>query len=155
MQQCASNIVLFEKLDDTSSRFYFAGLHHPFIKDNEYVQDEQIEFLLNKINQLNNNWKCPVIIAGDFNAKPNYKVYEIMNDKSYESVYKTANGVENAYTTVNSFTCQRMTLDYIFINNKCIVQGVEPIDTDYLEKTDIPNNTFPSDHMYLIANIQV
>ncbi len=155
LQQCASNIVLFEKLDETSNRFYFAGLHHPFIKDKELIQDEQIEFLLSKIDKLNNNWKLPVIIAGDFNAKPTYKVYGIMNDKGYESAYKIANGVENKYTNTNSFTGQRMTLDYIFVNSQCQVKNVEPIDSDYLEKTDIPNNTYPSDHIHLIANIQV
>jgi mRNA deadenylase 3'-5' endonuclease subunit Ccr4 len=155
LQQCASNIVLFEKLDETSNRFYFAGLHHPFIKDKEFIQDEQIEFLLSNIDKLNNNSKYPVIIAGDFNAKPTYKVYEIMNDKGYESAYKIANGVENLYTTTNSFTGQRMTLDYIFVNDQYRVKKVEPIDSDYLEKTDIPNNTYPSDHIHLIANIQV
>ncbi len=153
LQQCASNIILFEKLDESNNRFYFTGLHHPYLKEHEEIQDKQIEFLLSCIDKLNNNWKLPVIVAGDFNARPASKVYEIMNNKGYESVYKIVNGSENKYTTTNSFTGQRMTLDYIFVNNKCVVKNVEPIDSDYLEQTNIPNENFPSDHMHLISNI--
>lgn len=155
LQQCASNIILFEKLDDTTNRFYFTGLHHPFVKDHEEIQDEQIIFLLKKINKLNTNYNFPVIIAGDFNAKPTYRVYNIMNKEGYSSAYKIANGVENKYTTSNSFTSQKMTLDYIFVNEKCKVKSVEQIDFDYLENNNIPNENYPSDHMFLIANIEI
>ncbi len=155
LQQCGSNIILFEKLDETSNRFYFTGIHHPFIKDYENIQDEQIEFLLNEINKVNTNYKLPVIISGDFNSKPDSKVYEIMGSKGYSSVYRIANGKENTYTTTNSFTNQRMTLDYIFVNNRCTVKNVEPIDAEYLEKVNIPNESYPSDHMHLIANISI
>ena len=155
LRQTASNIVLFEKLDETSKRFYFTGIHHPFIKERESIQDEQIIFLLNEIAKLNSNYNLPVVIAGDFNAKPTYEVYNIMNKQGYSSVYKIATGTENKYTTTNSFTEQRMTLDYIFVNDKCTVVNVEPIDSEYLEKVNIPNNTFPSDHMHLISNISI
>jgi mRNA deadenylase 3'-5' endonuclease subunit Ccr4 len=155
LRQCASNIVLFEKLDDSANRFYFTGLHHPFVKENEEIQEKQIDFLLNQVGMLNKNYELPVIIAGDFNSKPPSKVYEIMNSKGFNSVYKIANGVENAYTTTNSFTNQRMTLDYIFVNDRCRVINVNPIDSDYLERVNIPNENFPRDHMYLITNIVI
>lgn len=155
LQQCASNIILFEKLDDTNNRFYFSGLHHPYVKDHEEIQDEQIIFLLKKITKLNANNNLPVIIAGDFNAKPTYRVYNIMNREGYSSAYKIINGVENKYTTSNSFTKQKMTLDYIFVNEKCKVKSIEQIDFDYLEHNDIPNQNYPSDHMFLIANIEI
>ena len=155
LQQCASNIILFEKLDDTNNRFYFTGLHHPFIKDNESIQDEQIEFLLDTIDKLNAHYKLPVIISGDFNAKPTYKVYEIMGTRGYTSAYKIATGTENTCTSVNSFTGMRMTLDYIFVNDKCTVKSISPIDTDYLEQVNIPNDTYPSDHIHLLASISM
>ena len=155
LHQCASNIILFEKLDDTNNRFYFTGLHHPYVEDHEEIQDEQIIFLLNKINKLNTNYKLPVIMAGDFNAKPSYRVYDIMNREGFSSAYKIINGVENTYTNSNSFTNQKMTLDYIFVNTKCQVKSVEQIDSAYLDQVNIPNENFPSDHMYLIANISI
>jgi len=153
LQPCVSNIVLFEKLDESNGRFYFTGLHHPFIKDHELVQDEQIEFLLDTIDKLNAHYKLPVIIAGDFNAKPTYKVYETMGTRGYSSAYKILTGVENLYTTTNSFTGQRMTLDYIFVNDQCKVKSVNPIDANYLERVNIPNESYPSDHIHLCANI--
>lgn len=155
LQQCASNIILFEKLDESNSRFYFAGLHHPFIKDQESIQDEQIEFALDTIEKLNVNYKLPVIISGDFNSKPDSKVYEIMSTRGYSSAYKIATGAENTCTTVNSFTGMRMTLDYIFVNAKCKVKSVNPIDSDYLERVNIPNESYPSDHIHLIADINI
>ena len=66
------------------------------------VQDKQINFLLEKINELNNN-KFPVIIAGGFNSKPTSNVYQIMNNNNYNSVYKIFNGNENKYTAVNTY----------------------------------------------------
>ena len=149
---CVSNIVLFEKLND-DMRFYFTGLHHPFVKENVTVQDKQINFLLEKINELNSN-NFPVIIAGDFNSKPTSNVYQIMNNNNYNSVYKIFNGDENKYTAVNSFTNERFTLDYIFIDKKSTVKDVYQIDKT-LENNNIPNKVFPSDHVFLIANISI
>jgi mRNA deadenylase 3'-5' endonuclease subunit Ccr4 len=154
LQQCVSNIILFEKLDD-ESRFYFSGLHHPYVRENVDVQNKQIKFLLEKINILNYNYNFPVLIAGDFNSQPTSKVYQIMNDNNYNSVYKIFNNIENKYTTTNSFTNERFTLDYIFINNKCKVTNVCQVDEQYLEHNNIPNTTFPSDHVFLIANITI
>ena len=149
---CVSNIVLFEKLND-DMRFYFTGLHHPFVKENVTVQDKQINFLLEKINELNSN-NFPVIIAGDFNSKPTSNVYQIMNNNNYNSVYTIFNGDENKYTAVNSFTNERFTLDYIFIDKKSTVKDVYQIDKT-LENNNIPNKVFPSDHVFLIANISI
>jgi mRNA deadenylase 3'-5' endonuclease subunit Ccr4 len=149
---CVSNIILFEKLND-DIRFYFTGLHHPYVKEDIMVQDKQINFLLEKINELNNN-KIPVIIAGDFNSKPTSNVYQIMNNNNYNSVYKIFNGNENKYTAVNSFSNERFTLDYIFIDKKSTVKDVYQIDKT-LENNNIPNKTFPSDHVFLIANISI
>jgi mRNA deadenylase 3'-5' endonuclease subunit Ccr4 len=152
LQPCASNIILFEKLND-EKRFYFTGLHHPFIKENQNIQSKQISFLLQQINELNNNYNYPVIIAGDFNAEPTYDVYKIMNANKYNSAYKIFNGVENKYTASNSYVKKTFTLDYIFINNKCVVKNVHKVDDKYFKNNYIPNEEFPSDHMFLIANI--
>jgi len=152
LQPCVSNIILFEKLND-EKRFYFTGLHHPFIKESLNVQNKQIKFLLQQINELNNNYNYPVIIAGDFNAEPTYDVYKIMNTNKYNSAYKIFNGVENKYTASSSYSNKTLTLDYIFINNKCVVKNVHKVDDKYFINNYIPNEEFPSDHMFLIANI--
>ena len=151
LEPCVSNIILFEKINN-EKRFYFSGLHHAYIK-NEEIQSEQINLVLKKITKINNNYNYPVIIAGDFNSKPSSNVYKIMNDNKYNSSYKIINGDENKYTSSNTHTKQKLTLDYIFINEKCKVKSIEPIDANYLENNNIPNETFPSDHMFLIANI--
>jgi endonuclease/exonuclease/phosphatase family metal-dependent hydrolase len=124
-----------------------------FCKKNVTVQDKQLNFLLEKINELNSN-NFPVIIAGDFNSKPTSSVYQIMNNNNYNSVYKIFNGVENKYTAVNSFTNERFTLDYIFIDKKSTVKDVYQINKT-LENNNIPNKVFPSDHVFLIANISI
>lgn len=81
-----------------------------------------MNFLLQKINELNNNYDLLVIIAGDFNAQPTFNVYTIMHNNNYNSAYKIFNGIENKYTASNSFMKELFVLDYIFINKKCIVK---------------------------------
>jgi len=76
-----------------------------------------------------------------------------MNANKYNSAYKIFNGVENKYTASNSYLNKTFTLDYIFINNKCVVKNVHKVDDKYFKNNYIPNKEFPSDHMFLIANI--
>ena len=154
LQPCVSNIILFENINN-NKRFFFTGLHHPYVQKNINVQIDQLNFLLYKINKLNNNYNLSVIIAGDFNAQPTSDIYKIMNDNNYNSVYKIFNGVENKYTASNSFMNETFVLDYIFINNNCTVKNVHQIEKKYFENNNIPNETFPSDHMFLIAYITI
>jgi mRNA deadenylase 3'-5' endonuclease subunit Ccr4 len=143
-----SNIVHFE-VNNSGTRFFFIGLHHPYSKEN--IQKELIDFLLKKINKLNNNYDYPVIICGDFNIKPSDLVYNIMVSNNYNSTYKLFNGVENKYTISNDHF--KNTLDYIFINNKCKVIDVVQIDENFMKNNILPNKIFPSDHMFLVSSI--
>ena len=153
LKPCVSNIVLFEKLDD-DKRFYFVGLHHYNNPKEEDVKEFEITLLLGKLFYKNSIHNYPIIICGDFNAVPTSKVYEIITKKNkLNSAYKLFTGSDAKLTV--SVPHFKDTLDYIFVNDLCKVINMKLIDEDYLMKNEIPNENYPSDHMYLVADIEI
>ena len=152
LQPCASNIVLFEKLSD-NQRFYFVGLHHYHNPKEEDVKEFQITYLLGKLAYKNQIYDYPVIMCGDFNSVPTSKVYGLIEKNGFQSTYKLFTGKEVKLTiSVPHF---KDTIDYIFVNNKCKVISVKLINEDELKEHEIPNESYPSDHMYLVAELEL
>jgi mRNA deadenylase 3'-5' endonuclease subunit Ccr4 len=150
IKPAVSNIVQFE-INSDNKRFYFTGLHHPHIQKEE-IPNEYIEFLLKKINKINDINNLPVIVCGDFNSIPSSTLYKIMEANKYESCYKLINKKENKYTIASHDF--KNCVDYIFIKN-CKVTSVEPINEEYLKNNVMPTKDFPSDHMFLVATIKI
>jgi endonuclease/exonuclease/phosphatase family metal-dependent hydrolase len=152
-RESVSNIVLFETNNESNSRFYFVGVHNHYNPIDSVTQDAHMNYLLKLIkrNTVINDY--PVIMCGDFNATPSHSVYDIIYKNKYESVYKKFYGEEAKYTFASEHF--RGAMDYIFVNDKCKINNVKEIDFDYLEKNNIPNDDFPSDHMYLFADIKI
>lgn len=121
-----------------------------------------------------------VIFCGDFNSKPDSKVYELLNSGStkypyygklkiknkFSSFYKLLHGDELNITTHTSNLFTRKfteTIDYIWITpdlipiNILLVNTREEIDNNYKNKNKnfMPNKTEPSDHYCLAVNLSV
>ena len=49
---------------------------------------------------------------------------------------------------------QKTDKQHILDNPDTYIGSVEQIDSDYLELNNIPNDKFPSDHMFLVESLQ-
>jgi mRNA deadenylase 3'-5' endonuclease subunit Ccr4 len=121
-----------------------------------------------------------VIFCGDFNSKPDSKVYELLNNGStkypyygklkiknkFSSSYKLLYGDELNITTHTSNLFTRKfteTIDYIWITpdlipiNSLSINTREEIDNNYKNKNKnfMPNKTEPSDHYCLAVTMSV
>ena len=145
------------------------------------IKNLQAFIIMKYIEKISTN-KFPIILAGDFNSKPDSSAYYgitkgisknkfDMEDLKYpkpfintpntfttlpmKSAYKEVFGKEPDYSnyTLNF----KSTLDYIFFNKYVnIIAALEEINKEYLEKySSIPNNDFPSDHFLQSTIIKI
>jgi len=112
-----------------------------------WARSYSIDLILQNIKQNNKIQKMPVIITGDFNARPNSKVIDkLMNNEviNLTNVF-TGEGTYHGmkYEHGKFYTRQ---YDYIFVSDDINVNNV------YLDKT-AHENIYPSDHYPLIAGL--
>lgn len=99
---------LLDKIN--GKRFRVINIHLDHIHDEARINE--INFVLNKIEQLNINDNIPFIIAGDFNAEPDSKVIELCNNYSYDKIFDITSSIEITY---HDYGNDNMKIDYIYV----------------------------------------
>lgn len=108
-----------------------------------------IDLILENIKHQNEIEQMPVILTGDFNARPDSKViYKLMNNDCIKLI--------NVFTGEGTYHGMRYKYgkyyhrqyDYIFVSDDINVNAV------YLDKT-VHDNIYPSDHYPLIAELVI
>ena len=106
------------------------------------VHYEEIEKVLDDLNG-----KYCLIIAGDFNSKPDSKVYEYFNEKLTSSYSNFPNEKEAPITAHGG-----LILDYIWYSNHSL-ECVEILDIpeELRKEESFPSINYPSDHISLMS----
>ena len=108
--------------------------------------------------------KYPIFIIGDFNAEPNYScIIQFLENKNI-SAKSLFDFNELEYTTYNvKDILYRRILDYIFFVGKnkehrdkeLIVISTEKAKPAFDEKIGLPNDVYPSDHLFLKTKVEL
>ena len=129
---------------------------------NENIRIKQINKLFYNMandNNLKNLKINKIIICGDLNTNPNSNCVKNILDNKFISVFDISKESENDgnYTMVIDTVdegLKKLKFDYIFINNNIeILNKTLPINYLDFEK-GLPNENFPSDHIYLFAEFK-
>lgn len=111
---------------------------------------ESAGLILKKINELN-TFNFPVILMGDFNAKPNSIPITVlkntMND-SREVAIQQPFGPEGTFNSFHFTRIPKKRIDYIFIS-----KGSEVEVEKYAVLNNSKNNKYPSDHFPIYVEI--
>ena len=98
-----------------------------------------------------------MILCGDFNADPTESVYKTISTR-FSSAYKQALKDEPVFTTWTKRQTEKemkRTLDYIFYTESDFkVSAVVSLTSPSLMKP-IPNIEYPSDHLSLVAHLNL
>ena len=151
-------------LDKKSGNKFIVIVAHLKAKEpNENIRIGQINHLMKFIEQ-NFLRKYPIFILGDFNAEPSYTCVknlfknEELNAKSLLDLtkldYSTIKLREKMYKRI---------IDYIIfiskekdnINNELIIKKAERAKPEIDESIGLPNDKFPSDHLFLKADVDL
>lgn len=94
------------------------------------------------------------IICGDYNASPDATCVNLM-DKEYKSVFGFEKDVHTIVIDTVDEGLKKLYFDYIFYNKNLTVLN-KKMPSEYLDyNKGIPNETFPSDHLYLSCEFGV
>ena len=151
-------------LDKKSGNKFIVIVAHLKAKEpNENIRIGQINHLMKFIEQ-NFLRKYPIFILGDLNAEPSYTCVknlfknEELNAKSLLDLkkldYSTIKLREKMYKRI---------IDYIIfiskekdnINNELIIKEAERAKPEIDESIGLPNDKFPSDHLFLKADVDL
>ena len=151
--------IITEKI--TNNKFAIIVVHLKAKAENENIRLGQIEHVIKYIEG-NLLGKYPIFIMGDFNAEPSYTcIKKLLENKNINA--KSLFDLQTLdFTTIKlRDTLYRRVIDYIFFIGKKkedkelkiinVEKGKPIID----EKIGLPNNVFPSDHVYLKAQIEL
>lgn len=124
---------------------------------NENIRIKQVDNLLYCINNDKNILKYKInkfIICGDFNTGPSSKCIKQMNDNHFHSIFENEDENDKSYTMVIDTLdegIKKLKFDYIFKSNTVNIYN-KHMATEYLDfEKGIPNENFPSDHIFLQA----
>lgn len=137
-------------LDKQSNKqFYFVNTH--FDHQSANARKKSAEFILKVTKKLDPD--LPVILTGDFNAKPGSLPYKILtSDRKFDDLWKTAEKrINEDLGTFNGFDDPSgggpdKRIDWILGKGNLITNAIEIIN-------DQRNGQFPSDHFPVIADI--
>lgn len=138
---CTAAVV---KHDDKYIRVYNTHLDNI----SHWARMYSVDLILDNIKHYNKSCRLPVIITGDFNARPDSKVIsKLMNNNiiNLTNVY-TGGGTYHGGMSYKRDKFYKRQYDYIFVSDDINVNDV------YLDKT-VHDNIFPSDHYPLIAEL--
>ena len=147
----------------TNNKFLIIVVHLKSNSDYEKARLSQIDHIMKYIEE-NHLGKYPIFIIGDFNAEPNYScIIQFLENKniSAKSLFDF-NKLE--YTTYNiKEVLYRRILDYIFFVGKnkdnrdkeLIVINTEKAKPAFDEKIGLPNDVYPSDHLFLKTKVEL
>ena len=111
---------------------------------------ESVGLILKKINELN-TFNFPVILMGDFNAKPNSipitELKNTMND-SREVVIQQPFGPEGTFNSFQFTRIPKKRIDYIFVSKRKDIEVQK-----YAVLNNSKNNKYPSDHFPIYVEL--
>ena len=129
---------------------------------NENIRIKQVNQLFYSMandKNLNNLKINKIIICGDLNTNPDSECIKIITNNKFNSVFDISEQSKNDgnYTMVIDTVdegLKKLKYDYIFTNNNIeILKKILPINFLNFEK-GIPNENFPSDHIYLFTEFK-
>ena len=106
----------------------------------------------------------PIFIVGDFNAEPNYSCTVKFLENKNICAKSLFNLNEIDFITIKlRDKLYRRVIDYIFyigknkdnIDNELGVLKTEKAEPTLDEKVGLPNDVFPSDHLYLKGEVEL
>ena len=98
---------------------------HIYEEETNPERVEQIDFLLNKIEEINNQ-NYPQILMGDFNSEPDWEEIKKILGQNYTDTFTAANPEESGYTWSALNASKR--IDYIFSSSDFVVDDSVVID---------------------------
>ncbi len=148
LERIASWVKLKDK--NTGIEFLFMNVHLDHV--GKEARNNSIDLLLEKTKEYGDN--LPVILTGDFNARPTSEIIQKMVNSENEYYLKDSRSiatvVEGAEGTFHDFKEEpnhpEGRIDYIFVNNKIEVSKYLSIDKKL-------NGIFLSDHVPIFAEI--
>ena len=151
------------KHKETNEKFVIIVLHFRSNINNENIRLGQISHLMEYIEE-NYLGKFPIFILGDFNAEPNYSCMKKFIENKNISPKSLYDLNELKYTSfiINGVLYKRI-LDYIFFISKnkenedkeLKILNCEKAQPVIDEKFGLPNEEYPSDHLYLKAKVKL
>tara|TARA_R110002167_G_scaffold73727_1_gene206473 strand:- start:8505 stop:9419 length:915 start_codon:yes stop_codon:yes gene_type:complete len=147
-------IVTWGKFKDkvTEESFFIFNTH---FDNRENAREKSAKLLLEKVHHIAG--RSQAIVIGDFNSKNESQTYQILtvSNKKNKGLFDTAKLAKNKYGpdwTFHSFGSvpvkNRERIDYIFSNKKVKVK-------QYVSISEQRGNLFPSDHLPILAHIQL
>ena len=147
----------------TNNKFMVIVVHLKSKANSENIRIGQVEHLMKYIEN-NHLGKYPIFILGDFNAEPNYESIKKLLENKNINVKSLFDLDKLDFTTIKKRdSLYRRIIDFIFfipknkdnkdkeINIINVERGNPIID----EKIGLPNDIFPSDHLFLKTKIEL
>ncbi len=142
-------ICSWAKLKDknTGKNFFFFSVHYDH--RGQIARVESSKLMLKKINEIAG--KTPVVLVGDFNSFPDAEAISILYSGLNDAYRVTKQPPYGPVGTANGFNWERELtdrIDYIFCSDKVDV-------LKYGSLTDFKEKRYPSDHLPIMAKIQI
>ena len=146
-----------------NNNFMIIALHLISKEENENIRLNQVQHLMKYIED-NHLGKYPIFILGDFNAEPNFSCIQkfLENKKLGAKSLFNLNELDYTHYIFKQKICRRI-FDYMFfvpkdknnIDNELKVLNAERGKPAIDENIGLPNEVFPSDHLFLKAKLEL
>ena len=163
-QKTGQNMVVILINDKkTNNKFMIIAVHLLSKEENEKIRLNQIQHLMKYIED-NHLGKYPIFIVGDFNAEPNFSCIQKFLENKKLCVKSIFNLNELDYTHFNiNEKLNRRILDYMFfiakdkdnIDKELKILSTERGKPAIDENIGLPNEVYPSDHLFLKAKLEL
>ena len=146
----------------TNNKFMVIVVHLKSKAENENIRLAQVDHLMKCIEE-NYLRKYPLFIIGDFNAEPTYTcITKILENKNF-GAKSLFNLKELDFTTIKlRDVLYKRVIDYIIFigknkdeNKELNIINIEKGKPTIDEKIGLPNDIFPSDHLFLKAKVEL
>lgn len=147
----------------TNNKFLIIVVHLRSKAENENIRLGQIDHLMKFIEE-NHLRKYPIFIVGDFNAEPNFSCIGKFLENKNICAKSLFNLKELDYTHfIIKEALYKRIFDYLFFVSKnkdnedkeLKILNIEKGMPIFDEKVGLPNDTYPSDHLFLKAKIEL
>lgn len=163
-QKSGQNII-YALINDkkTNNKFIVIVVHLKSKAENENIRLCQIEQIMKYIEE-NHLGKYPIFIIGDFNAEPSYScIVKFLENKNIcaKSIFDLK---ELDFSTIKlRDKLYKRVIDYMFfigknkngIEKELKILSAEKGKPALDEKIGLPNDVFPSDHLFIKAKIEL
>ena len=163
-QKVGQNMVVALINDKKSNnKFMVIALHLLSKEENENIRLNQVEFLMKYVED-NYLGKYPIFILGDFNAEPNFSCIQkfLENKKLNAKSLFNLNELDYTHYIIKERIDIRI-LDYMFFvpkdkenkDKELKILNLERAKPVIDENIGLPNEVFPSDHLFLKAKLEL